>query len=104
MRDVGKKISILSAYDYDTVDSVIGILDTVCLLAFVMEFCIRACYHSWWIGPDAVLRNPWMLLDGCLVVCDTVSTITTVSTEREKLDDFVVEPMIKELQFGGIVP
>lgn len=65
-------------YESDDLSSPAGALDTLCLVVFFAEICLRAGYHSWWMAPDAVLRNPWLLLDVYLVVSHAVSTTATV--------------------------
>lgn len=69
---------VLSLYTTDDVFSLAGMLDTVCLVAFCIELGLRAGVYSWWIGPDAVLRNPWVLLDVYLVVSHGVGTAASV--------------------------
>ncbi len=69
---------VLSLYKTDDVFSLAGMLDTVCLVAFCIELGLRAGVYSWWIGPDAVLRNPWVLLDVYLVVSHGVGTAGSV--------------------------
>lgn len=70
--------SALSMYPIDDLSSFVGILDTICLFAFVFELSVRVGFHSWWVGPDAVLRDPWALLDVYLVASHGVTTTATV--------------------------
>lgn len=58
--------------------SATGVLDTLCFFVFFMELCLRAGAFSWWIGPDAVLRDSWALLDVYLVASHGVTTAATV--------------------------
>lgn len=76
---------MLSLYQTDDLSSLAGMLDTVCLAAFCVELCLRAGVHSWWVGPDAVLRNPWVLLDVYLVVSHGLSTTATVRGGTRKM-------------------
>ncbi|CAM9490330.1 unnamed protein product [Ectocarpus fasciculatus] len=69
---------VLSLHETEDLSSVAGVLDTVCLAAFCVELCLRAGVYSWWAGPDAVLRNPWVLFDVYLVVSHGVCTFATV--------------------------
>lgn len=71
-------------YQTDDLTSLPGILDTVCLAAFCVELGLRAGVHSWWIGPDAVLRNPWVLFDVYLVVSHGLSTAAAVRRQNEE--------------------
>ncbi|CAM9140740.1 unnamed protein product, partial [Hapterophycus canaliculatus] len=69
---------VLSLYETEQLTSLPGVLDTVCLVAFFAELCLRVGVHSWWVGPDAVLRNPWVLLDVYLVVSHGVCTSASI--------------------------
>ncbi|CAN0166037.1 unnamed protein product, partial [Ectocarpus sp. 13 AM-2016] len=69
---------VLSLYETEDLSSVAGVLDTVCLAAFCAELCLRAGVYSWWAGPDAVLRNPWVLFDVYLVVSHGACTFATI--------------------------
>ena len=73
---------VLSLYNTDEISSLAGVLDTVCLVAFCIELCLRAGVYSWWIGPDAALRNPWILLDVYLVISHGCFTAASVSGGR----------------------
>lgn len=75
-------VSVLSLHETEDLSSVAGVLDTVCLAAFCVELCVRAGVYSWWAGPDAVLRNPWVLFDVYLVVSHGVCTFATVRGEQ----------------------
>lgn len=74
--------SVLSLYETDDLTSLAGGLDSFCLAAFIIELCLRAGVYSWWIGPDAILRNPWCQLDVYLVVSHAISTEGTVRRRR----------------------
>ncbi|CAM9416805.1 unnamed protein product, partial [Scytosiphon promiscuus] len=69
---------VLSLYETEELTSLPGALDTMCLLAFCAELGLRAGVHSWWVGPDAVLRNAWVLLDVYLVVSHGVCTSASI--------------------------
>lgn len=66
-------------YDTDSPSSTVGILDSVCLAAFVTELFLRVGSCGWWSGPEAILRHPWSLLDVYLVACHGLTTTATVS-------------------------
>lgn len=71
-------------YHNKSLSSIPWILDTVCLIAFVSELCLRVGAYSWWIGPDAVLRNTWSLLDVYLVVLHGITTSAAVRGAYEQ--------------------
>lgn len=71
-------VSVLSMFQTDDLSSATGVLDTLCLFVFFMELCLRAGASSWWIGPSAVLRDSWALLDVYLVASHGVTTAATV--------------------------
>lgn len=72
--------SAISTFSFDSLGSPVGILDTLCLVAFALELILRVGSYSWWVGPNAVLRDAWSLLDVYLVASHGVTTMATVRT------------------------
>lgn len=67
--------TFLIAFPSDDPWSVVNILDSLCMLFFLLEMALKIAAQSFWRGPQAYMRNSWNYLDLSIILFSIIGVL-----------------------------